>query len=135
MPGQNILKNYVSEGYYHIYNRGVEKRDIFLEEKDYYIFHKYLFEAVSKNNMILLDHVYVKNHFHLLIFQNKERDIEKMMRSACIRYVLYFNFKYGRVGHLFQGRYKARLLSSLEDLTTIRNYFEKNRRDDLGLSL
>ncbi len=135
MPGKNILKKYVCESYYHIYNRGVEKRDIFLEEKDYFVFHKYLFAAVNKNNVLLLDHVYVKNHFHLLIFQNKERDIEKMMRSVCIRYVLYFNYKYGRVGHLFQGRYKARLLASLEDLTTIRNYFEKNRRDDLGLSL
>ena len=42
MPGKNVLKQYVEEGYYHIYNRGVEKRKIFLDEQDYKVFLKYL---------------------------------------------------------------------------------------------
>jgi len=42
MPAKNALKPYIAQGYYHIYNRGVEKRDIFLDEQDYRVFLYYL---------------------------------------------------------------------------------------------
>lgn len=42
MPSKNIIKTYVENGYYHIYNRGVEKREIFLYEQDYKVFLSYL---------------------------------------------------------------------------------------------
>lgn len=42
MPGKNALKTYVENGFYHVYNRGVEKRNIFLEEQDYKVFLSYL---------------------------------------------------------------------------------------------
>ena len=42
MPSKNIIKTYIENGYYHIYNRGVEKRKIFLDEQDYKVFLSYL---------------------------------------------------------------------------------------------
>lgn len=42
MPGKNALKTYIENGFYHIYNRGVEKRNIFLDEQDYKVFLSYL---------------------------------------------------------------------------------------------
>ncbi|MEK7634235.1 MAG: transposase [Patescibacteria group bacterium] len=42
MPSKNIIKTYIENGYYHIYNRGVEKRKIFLDEQDYRVFLSYL---------------------------------------------------------------------------------------------
>lgn len=42
MPGKNSLKIYVENGFYHIYNRGVEKRNIFIDEQDYRVFLSYL---------------------------------------------------------------------------------------------
>lgn len=42
MPSKNIIKTYIENGFYHIYNRGVEKRKIFLDEKDYRVFLSYL---------------------------------------------------------------------------------------------
>lgn len=44
MPAKNTIKEYISDGYYHIYNRGVEKRDIFLDQQDYAVFLSYLKE-------------------------------------------------------------------------------------------
>ena len=42
MPSKNIIKSYVEGGYYHIYNRGVEKRQIFLDNQDCVVFQRYL---------------------------------------------------------------------------------------------
>ena len=42
MPSKNIIKTYIENGFYHIYNRGVEKRKIFLDEQDYRVFLSYL---------------------------------------------------------------------------------------------
>lgn len=50
MPAKNRTKQYVENGYYHIYNRGVEKRNIFLDEQDYGVFLSYLKEYLVQKN-------------------------------------------------------------------------------------
>lgn len=50
MPSKNSLKQYTDKGYYHIYNRGVEKRLIFQEPQDYYVFLSYLKEYLLPKN-------------------------------------------------------------------------------------
>ncbi len=47
MPARNRIKPYIAQGYYHVYNRGVEKRDIFLDTKDYSVFLSYLAEYLT----------------------------------------------------------------------------------------
>src|SRR3989344_7551887 len=50
MPAKNSVKQYLENGYYHIYNRGVEKRNIFLDQQDYGVFLSYLKEYLSPKN-------------------------------------------------------------------------------------
>lgn len=50
MPSRNSIKQYLEKGYYHIYNRGVEKRAIFMDEQDYSVFLSYLKEYLSPRN-------------------------------------------------------------------------------------
>lgn len=50
MPAKNTVKNYVENGYYHLYNRGVEKRAIFIDQQDYAVFLGYLKEYLSPKN-------------------------------------------------------------------------------------
>lgn len=157
MPGKNIVKQYLQDGYYHIYNRGVEKRTIFQDEQDYKVFLSYLKdylepqdkeklrrslnglsyqkrEAIIKkiflNNFAdeidLLAFCLMPNHFHLLIKQKTERAIEDFMKSLGIRYVVYFNKRYKRVGSLFQGRYKAVLIDNDEQLLHLSRYIHLN---------
>lgn len=132
MPSRNVIKIYVNNGIYHIYNRGVEKRDIFLNKQDVTVFKRYLDEALEDLSIELINKAIIKNHFHLLIKQKKARDIEKLMRALGTRYTLYFNYKYNRVGRLFQGTYKARLIIGKLDLEIIKKYIENNKKDDLG---
>lgn len=51
MPAKNSIKQYLENGYYHLYNRGVEKRTIFLDEQDYSVFLSYLKEYLSPKNV------------------------------------------------------------------------------------
>lgn len=54
MPARNTIKQYVENGYYHIYNRGVEKRLIFLDEQDYGVFLSYLKEYLTPKDVLEL---------------------------------------------------------------------------------
>jgi hypothetical protein len=71
----------------------------------------------------------MQNHFHLLVFQYKKDVITKLMRSLCTSYTMYFNNKYGRVGHLFQSRYKASIIDSDSYLQHISRYIHLNPKD------
>lgn len=69
MPSKNSIKQYIENGYYHIYNRGVEKRLIFLDQQDYKVFLSYLKEyLLPKNEKELL------NQLSLPSISPKERD-------------------------------------------------------------
>lgn len=126
---------------YHVYNRGVEKRKIFLDKKDYSRFVHDLFEFNDEDLVLnvayyfnprsqkvesqsikqerkprkllveILIFTLMPNHFHLLLRQKKENGIVKFMHKLGTGYTNYFNKKYERVGSLFQGRFKAVLVS------------------------
>ncbi len=144
MPAKNSIKEYVDEGYYHIYNRGVEKRDIFLDTQDYHVFLKYLQQALSDPDLgpggmnsyyvpqnfsakiELLGYCLMPNHVHLIIKQHESRSIEGFARSIFTRYSMYFNRRYGRVGSLFQGRYRAARVQTEEYLLHLSRYVHLN---------
>ncbi len=135
MPSKNIIKDYVANGYYHLYNRGVDKRDIFLDEQDCVVFLHYLKnylvpeEELLKENKFytriqrllsqnlskeidLLSFSLMPNHIHLQVKQKTVDGITKFMRRLLTSYVMYFNKKYKRIGTLFQSTYKAAFIKS-----------------------
>jgi putative transposase len=139
MPVKNSKKQYKSGGIYHIYNRGVNKDKIFFQESDYEYFLNLLSSYVSKplknerdirrnyhRKVEILAFCLMENHFHFLLKQARKRIVSEFMRSLTISYTLYFNKKYDRVGHLFQGVYKARLIKDSEDLISISKYIHLN---------
>lgn len=127
MPGRNVIKNYKKDSYYHIYNRGVNKRSIFRSIKDVDRFLKYLHEGATRFRINLIKHGVSSNHFHIALKQKKDRDIEKLMRSVATRYALYFNFKYDRIGRVYQGPYRARLIKDENDLSNVLEYIENHK--------
>lgn len=155
MPQKNSRKQYGAGGYYHIYNRGVEKRVIFLDEQDYKVFLGYMKfyleppdlqgQALKdpdgkvippsrepKNYFLeieLLAYCLMPNHFHFLVKQSSDRGIAEFMQSLVLKYVLYFNKKYKRVGGLFQGRYKTVLIESEDQFVYITKYIHRNPID------
>jgi len=129
MPPKNRTKDYIRGAYYHIYARGVNKRKIFLNQSDYKAF---LYRARSKNRGFVEINAYclMPNHYHLLVQNKIERGIEKYMRSLNTSYALFFNRKYDRVGHLFQGRYQAALIKTDAQLAATINYIHQNPYKD-----
>lgn len=151
MPAKNIVKFYLENGIYHIYNRGVEKRIIFEDEQDYKVFLNYLKEYLSspqkttstilqggtlqvnyhsRNNfsdeISLLAFCLMPNHVHLLIKQKDKNSIKKFTKSLFTRYSMYFNKKYDRVGSLFQSSYKATNVVNKDYLLDVTRYIHKN---------
>ena len=117
--------------YYHIYNRGVEKRDLFIVHKDYERFLYLLFACNdaapllnsqfyyrglasidnNKRQRDLLTDIFcfclMPNHFHLLLQERVENGISTFMQKLGTAYTMYFNAKRERSGVLFQGTFKA----------------------------
>lgn len=142
--------NLVSNNIYHIYNRGVEKRQLFMDEQDYLRFIKclclfndskpilnteYKFKnlddvAISRNMLVdVLAFCSMPNHFHLLLKQREKNGITKFMRKLCVGYANYFNIKYERVGSLFQGRFKSVLIQHDSQFSYIPYYIHLNPLD------
>lgn len=147
MPGKNTIKNYAKESYYHVYNRGVEKRRIFEDREDYQMFLKYLELYLTPVNILtskrplpklnILNHnlaeevklicfCLMPNHFHLLLRQETKDGITRLMRQISTAYSMYFNNRYGRLGPLFQGIYKAVKVENEDYLLHLSRYIHRN---------
>jgi putative transposase len=155
MPARNIIKTYVANGIYHVYNRGVNKDIIFIDEQDYRVFSRILKTALSPppdpkliqiditfkggtfkgipkqpksfyEDIILIAYCLMPNHFHLLIQQVKEKSMNEFLRSVSVRYVMYFNKRHKRIGPLFQGTYKGSLVVDDTYLLHVSRYIHLN---------
>lgn len=115
--------------YYHLYNRGTEKRNIFMRKGDYDRFLALLYLANQSESTELklqgrtLEEIsepkkgeplveiaaycLMPNHFHLLVRELKEGGVSKFMQKLMTGYTMYFNKKHDRSGSLFQGKFKA----------------------------
>lgn len=140
---------------YHIYNRGVEKRPIFLNKRDYSRFVKLvnyyqcadytvrfshfnrlkqeekqrILEKLDKSlNKIVevLTFCLMPNHFHLLLKQLQDSGISKFMARVTNGYSHYFNTKNKRTGHLFQGNFGAVRVETDEQLVHVSRYIHLN---------
>jgi putative transposase len=129
---------FITGEYYHIYNRGIDKRNIFKVKRDYERFIMLLYICNSTNEkpfrlddllnkqdktfeeVMILDKgkplvsigawCLMTNHFHLLVRQEVDGGITKLMRKVGVGYSMFFNIKYQRKGALFGGLFKSKLI-------------------------
>ncbi len=123
--------NFAPGEYYHLYNRGVDKRSIFNDVHDRnrlaYLLYlangdvKFDFQKIFRESSIaeifaldvgeplvnICAWVFMDNHFHILVKEIKEGGVSKFMQNLCGAYSKYFNTKHKRTGALFEGRFKA----------------------------
>lgn len=141
---------FVTNHFYHVYNRGVEKRDIFLDDKDYFRFIHDLYEFNDKDPVLNLNFRFksnygapssivkkrkklveilcfclMPNHFHLILKQLIDGGVSLFMQKLA-GYAYYFNLKYKRVGSLFQGKFKAIEIDSENYLLHLSRYQHLN---------
>ena len=133
--------------YYHIYNRGVDKRDIFADQWDMDRFFKSLVEfntiepigSIYENSfkdkplggstsklVEFISYCLNPNHYHFILKQTSEDGMKKFMHRLGGGYTMYFNEKHQRIGSLFQGRFKAIHINSNEYLLHLSSYINLN---------
>jgi putative transposase len=112
-------------GIYHIILRGIDYRNIFLEENDFIKFKEYLQKAKTKHKAKLYSYVLMTNHVHLLI-EIIDIPIGDFVKSITVGYVQYHNKKYGRTGHLFQNRFLSEAVENDSYLMTVQRYIHQN---------
>jgi putative transposase len=163
MPARNAIKCYVENGYYHIYNRGANKCQIFLDSADFSVFLDYVKQYLvpkderlslqSLNNLevssaqrqrivrglalqnfsqdiILMAYCLMPNHFHFFLKQKSLNAMNLFMKSLTLRYAMYFNRRYERSGPLFQGVYKAILMTDEAHYSHLSRYMHKQALAD-----
>lgn len=118
-------ERYQEAGYYHIINRGVEKRDIYLEAEDYDYFLTLLLKLTQDFEIIVHAFCLMTNHYHLLL-ETKQSNLSKAIQFINEKYSKYFNKKYERYGHLWQGRYKSYPLFDDAHFWIVAKYIERN---------
>ena len=143
-------RNFVTGNYYHLYNRGVAKQNIFRSPKDYQAlsnrFAYYLDPAIKppisrltrkqlteklatqvKSSLIkIIQYCLMPNHFHLLVQQSKNNGVILFIRDAIDSYTRYFNTKHERVGPIFQGRFKSVEVESDDQCIHLSRYIHLN---------
>lgn len=112
--------------YYHVYNRGNRKQQIFFSNRDYERFLEKIIEYKKKYPVEILSYCLMPNHFHFLIQQLPASSISKFMSDLCNSHSRYLNVKYEFVGSLFQGRFKAKRVDTDEYLVHLSRYIHLN---------
>lgn len=136
--------------WYHCYNRGVDKRDIFMSEADYERFLALLYVANDRSPIHLRTvsrgstsaeifgsergerlvnvgvFTLIPNHFHLLLREITEGGIALFMQKLGTAYTMYFNTLYERTGSLFGGRFKSKHIADDRYLKRVVNYIHGN---------
>lgn len=110
---------------YHIMARGNEKGTIFSDTADYEKFIDILQEALLKYSLAFFAYVLMKNHYHLLL-KTTMPNLSAVMHFIQTKYAIYFNKRYKRVGHLFQGRYKSIVVEEGRYLLEVSRYIHLN---------
>ena len=111
---------------YHIITRGNQKQRVFLESKDYTRYLEILRKCKTRYKFNIYAFCLMLNHVHLLIQVKEPEKLVKIMRSLNLKYTLYFNAKYEKIGHLWQDRYKSKIIEKDAYLLECANYIETN---------
>ena len=121
-------------GVYHVMLRGVNRQDIFEDDEDYRVFINILAGLDSRKSddgrgVICTSEVFayclMPNHVHLLLME-KEWHLAEVIKLIASCYVFHFNKKYGRIGHLFQDRFKSEPCNNSDYFFTLIRYIHQN---------
>lgn len=110
---------------HHVMGRGIERTKIFRTERDREDFLRRLGELCTDGKLIVYAWALMSNHFHILVRTGRQ-GISKSMRKLLTGYVVNFNLRHKRYGHLFQNRYKSIICEDDPYLLELTRYIHLN---------
>ncbi|MCR4312215.1 MAG: transposase [Candidatus Uhrbacteria bacterium] len=126
---------FVNDCYYHVYNRGVDRRSTFVSDDDRRRFVRKLEEArnrLGKRLVEVVAFVLMPNHFHLLLKQVSDGGISLFMQKLGTAYTQYFNHRHDRTGSLFGSTFLAKFIKDTEYLLYLSRYIHRNPLEIVG---
>lgn len=112
-------------GIYHVILGGINRQTIFEEDEDYLKLLEMLGTCQEKSGYQVYAYCLMSNHVHLLLAEGEE-DFGMVFRRLGPSFVYWYNWKYNRRGHLFQGRYKSEVVETDEYFLTVLRYIHQN---------
>ncbi|MFC1497944.1 transposase [Verrucomicrobiota bacterium] len=100
------LRINIEDGWYHVCGRGIDRRSIYLEDRERIHFLDLLEAAVERHRIIIHAYSLMTNHYHLIV-QTPDANLSVAMQWLSTSYSMWFNLRNQRVGPLFQGRFKS----------------------------
>jgi putative transposase len=119
------LRQEVAGGVFHVYARGNNKADIYVDDEDRWLYLALLGRVVARQRWSCLAYCLMPNHVHLLL-ETADPNLAEGMQFLHGRFAQGFNMRHGRVGHLFQGRYGAVPVTDDAQLWTTVGYVATN---------
>ena len=110
---------------YHVMLRGINRQQIFLDQEDNQRFLEVLEQCREISGFRLFAYCLMGNHVHLLL-RACEEPLEQVMKRIGTRYVVWYNKKYSRTGHLFQDRYRSEAVTDDAYCLTVIRYILNN---------
>jgi putative transposase len=133
---------FFNNGYYHLYNRGVDKRKIFLHYNHYKRFIRTMSLILKtgsaterlksnqslalKSKVSILAYCLMPNHYHFLVKQTDDFGITQFMHQLNTSYTKFINLNTKRTGRLFEYTFKAKLIETDETLLHVSRYIHLN---------
>ncbi|MDD3363749.1 MAG: transposase [Syntrophomonas sp.] len=114
-----------ASGIYHIMMRGINRQTIFEDQDDYTKFLQTLKQYKEISGYQIYAYCLMGNHVHLLLKVGEE-PLEQVMRRICGSYVYWYNWKYQRIGNLFQDRFKSETIENDSYFLTALRYIHQN---------
>lgn len=116
---------------YHVMSHSISEIELFREDEDKDIYLDLLKAYCCRNHCSVLAYCLMDNHIHLH-FDPQGYDLSKFMQGVNLTYVQYYNKKYNRQGHLFQGRFKSKIIASDHYARIVSAYIHNNAKDVQG---
>ena len=114
-----------NSGLYHVISRGINRQDIFYDNGDYQHFLETIEQMKTNDQFAVLGYCLMTNHVHLLVRENTDT-ISRVMSRIGTSYAWWYNRKYGRSGHVFQGRYGSECVENDDYLLSVIRYIHNN---------
>lgn len=112
-------------GIYHVMLRGNERRPVFIDDEDKHRFTEIILQKKQSSSCRLYAFCILDNHVHL-VFQEVDQPLETLMKRIGVTYAAYFNKKYGRIGHVFQDRFRSEAIEDESYLLSAIRYVHNN---------
>jgi putative transposase len=113
-------------GFLHVISRGNNQRKLFFKPCDYRIYYRLLLKLKIEESVRILHYCFMPNHVHFLVGITNESDLSNFMKRTNLKYFYHYRKKFTYVGHLWQGRFKSKLIDDDEYFIQCGKYIELN---------